>query len=1130
MPTCASCGQENPEGFRLCGMCGTPLAEPAPREERKVVTVLFADLVGFTSRAEQLDPEDVRAMLSPYYAMLRTELERRGGTVEKFIGDAVMALFGAPTAHEDDPERAVRAALAIRDAISEPAEDDPGLELQVRIAVNTGEALVALGARPSEGEGMASGDVVNTAARLQAAAPVNGILVDERTYRATERAIAYRDAGPVEAKGKAAPVKVWEALEPRARFGVDIARRGRAPLIGRRTELDVLLAALGRARGDRAPQLVTLVGVPGIGKSRLVVELSAAVDADPELVFWRQGRSLPYGEGATFWALAEMVKAQAGILETDSADVAEDKLRRTVEDAVGDPAEAVWVAGHLRPLVGLEETAHSHAGGDRQAEAFAAWRRFFEKLAEKSPLVLVFDDLHWADSGLLDFVDHLVEWASGVPLLVVCTARPELLTHRPGWGGGKPNSTTLSLSPLSREETALLVGALLEQTVLPAELQSALLARAEGNPLYAEEYVRMLQDRGFLRRDAGTWRLDQAEEMPLPESVQGIVAARLDLLTPAEKALLQDAAVIGKVFWLGAVAALAAQPRSSIVEHLHALQRKEFIRSERRTSVAGEEQYAFLHVLVRDVAYGQIPRARRAGRHRSAAEWIASLGAERSEDRAEMLAHHYLSALELTRAAGEDASELAEPARAALEEAGDRALSLNAFAAAARFYDAALALWPLHDPERPHLLLRLGRARSLAEGAGADILEEARDGLVAAGQREAAAEAEALLASLLEGQGLRDLGDEHLERAVELVADAPPSAPKAYTLTQLAASSMMAGRVDEAIRIGREALEMAEQLGLDELQAHALNSIGISRMTLGDLGGTRDLERALAIAVERNLPESARVYGNLAETVSNHLGDLGRAFELRAEGRRVAERFGIEPVIRFQRGELIVECYWTGRWDEGLELAEEMLSEAEAGSTSYMDSMCRLVRGRIGLARADRGALDDAAKALEVARVVRDPQVLYPALAFRARAELVAGRRDEAGAFADELLSLWAGRPETMLDSHLQSFADASEVLRALGRGPELTAVARGAPMQTPWIDAATAMVLGDFQAAAEIYGQAGALPDEGFARLRAAAILIEAGSRAAGDAELRRALAFFRSVDATAYVREGEALLSRSA
>lgn len=274
------------------------------------MTVLFADLVGFTSRAEQLDPEDVRAMLSPYYAMLRTELERRGGTVEKFIGDAVMALFGAPTAHEDDPERAVRAALAIRDAISEPDEDDPGLELQVRIAVNTGEALVALGARPSEGEGMASGDVVNTAARLQAAAPVNGILVDERTYRATERAIAYRDAEPVQAKGKAAPIEVWEALEPRARFGVDIARRGRAPLIGRRTGLDVLLAALGRARGDRAPQLVTLVGVPGIGKSRLVVELSAAVNADPELVFWRQGRSLPYGEGATFWALAEMVKAR----------------------------------------------------------------------------------------------------------------------------------------------------------------------------------------------------------------------------------------------------------------------------------------------------------------------------------------------------------------------------------------------------------------------------------------------------------------------------------------------------------------------------------------------------------------------------------------------------------------------------------------------------------------------------------------------------------------------------------------------------------------------------------------------------------------------------------------------------
>jgi class 3 adenylate cyclase/tetratricopeptide (TPR) repeat protein len=1130
MPACSKCGQENPASARFCFACGASLAEQhAPREERKVVTVLFADLVSFTSRAEQLDPEDVRAMLSPYYARLRTELERRGGTVEKFIGDAVMALFGAPVAHEDDPERAVRAALAIRDAIGELNESDPKLELQVRIAVNTGEALISLGAQPSEGEGMASGDVVNTTARLQASAPVNGILVGETTYRATERTIEYREAPPITAKGKAAPVTVWEALEPRARYGVDIGRRGRVPLVGREQELDVLLDALARARNGGASQLVTLVGVPGIGKSRLVVELSAIIDDQPELIFWRQGRSLPYGEGVTFWALAEIVKAQAGILETDSAEAAVQKLDQTVEDVVADEAEADWIESQLRPLVGLEDEAQ--LGTDRQAEAFGAWRRFFEHLAERSPLVLVFEDLHWADDGLLDFIDYLVEWAGGVRLLVVCIARPELLTRRPGWGGGKPNATTLSLSPLSRAETARLVAALLEQAVLPAELQTALLERAEGNPLYAEEYVRMLQDRGFLRRENGTWRFEQTEDLPLPESVQGIVAARLDALSPEEKTLAQDAAVIGKVFWIGAVAAVGDQPRGAIEERLHALSRKAFVRRERRSSVAGEEQFTFLHVLVRDVAYGQIPRGSRSAKHRAAAEWIASLSADRSEDRAEMLAHHYLSALELGQAAGEDTGAYAEPARIALREAGDRALSLNAFAAAARFYDSALGLWPVDDPGRPHLLLRLGRARHDAEGEGMDVLIEARDALLAAGEPEAAAEAEVLLGDLVGTRGQRDLEDEHLERAAALVADVPPSRSKAYTLNYLAMSLMLRGHHREAIRVGREALEMAQRLGLEDLRAHALNSIGTCRTLLGDTGGIDDVERSLAIALENNLPGDARRgYGNLAEVVGNQLGDLGRAFELRAEALRVAERFGLAQEIHFFRAELAIECYWTGRWDDGLELADGLLSRAEAGSPHYMDSVCWLVRGRIGLARGNAEAFHDAAKALEVARLVKDSQVLYPAVAFRAHAELAAGRMDEAGALADELLSSWSARPETMLDSHLQSFVDLAVVLSALGRGRELIAIAKNARLQTRWIDAAKAFARRDFQHAAEIYAKAGSLPDEALAHLRAAEALFADGRRAEGDEELQKALSFYRSVDATAYLREGETLLARTA
>src|SRR5580765_8342414 len=460
MVTCPACGTENPDTSRFCGQCGAALVSAAapPREERKVVTILFTDLVGSTALAEGRDPEDVRAMLNAYYAQLRAELERHGGTVEKFIGDAVMAVFGAPVAHEDDAERAVRAALAIRDSI--------GDDLQIRTAVNTGEALVALGARPTEGDAMVAGDVVNTTARLQSAAPVNGILVGEGTYRATRQTIDYREAPPVEAKGKAEPIKVWEAVDARSRFGSDVEEKLRTPLVGRQRERDLLADSLDRARSEQSAQLVTLVGVPGIGKSRLVAELMQITDADEELINWRQGRSLPYGERVSFWALGEIVKAHAGILESDDTATAEEKLVAMVAALSEDEQEEDWLARHARPLVGLEGAERTE-----REEAFAAWRRLLEAAAEQRPLVLVFEDLHWADDGLLDFVDHLADWARGVPLLVVATARPELLERRPCWGGGKANAAAVSLRPLSDLDTARLLGLLLEQPVITADTQ-----------------------------------------------------------------------------------------------------------------------------------------------------------------------------------------------------------------------------------------------------------------------------------------------------------------------------------------------------------------------------------------------------------------------------------------------------------------------------------------------------------------------------------------------------------------------------------------------------------------------------------------------------------------------------------
>src|SRR5215831_17577128 len=685
MVTCPSCGQENPEGFGFCGMCGAALAPPAAaptREERKVVTILFTDLVGSTARAEGLDPEDVRATLSSYYARLRAELERHGGTVEKFIGDAVMAVFGAPVAHEDDAERAVRAAIAIRDSIGE--------ELQIRTAVNTGEALVALGAKPGEGDAMVAGDVVNTAARLQGGAPVNGILVGEGTYRATRHVIDYRDAPAVEAKGKSEPVKAWEVVGALSRFGSDVEEKLRTPLVGRERERDLLADALERARSEQSAQLVTLVGVPGIGKSRLVAELFQITDADEEIISWRQGRSLPYGERVSFWALGEIVKAHAGILESDDAEAAEAKLVAMVDGLSEEEREREWLVRQTRPLVGLEGAERAE-----REEAFAAWRRLLEAAAEQRPLILVFEDLHWADDGLLDFVDHLADWATTVPLLIVATARPELLDRRAGWGGGKRNAFTLSIGALTDDETAVLLQRLLDRAVLDADAQQAVLQRAEGNPLYAEEYARMLAEHGD-------------SDLQLPETVQGLIAARVDGLAPEEKSLLQDASVIGKVFWPGALP--GADERV-----LHGLERKEFVRRDRRSSIAGETQYAFLHALVRDVAYGQIPRAERADKHRRAAEWIASLAGDRAEDHAEMLANHYREALTLSEAAGLDTTSLREPARQSFAEGARRALSLGAGKAARDLVLEALELTAEDDPERPALALVLGYAGRLVE-------------------------------------------------------------------------------------------------------------------------------------------------------------------------------------------------------------------------------------------------------------------------------------------------------------------------------------------------------------------------------------------------------------------------------
>ncbi len=555
MTVCGSCGREVPGEFPFCPFCGASLDAAAVGsvvQERKVVSVLFCDLVGFTAASESADPEEVAARVAPYHAAVRERIEAFGGTVEKFIGDAVMAVFGAPFAHEDDAERSVRAGLAVLEVLEGLNAADDLLELSVRVGVNTGEAVVSLGARPELGEGMVTGDVVNTAARIQAQAPVDGVAVGEGTFRATERVFEWEELEPISAKGKSEPLPLWRALRPTARFGSDVIRSMTTPLVGRELEVLQVRTVFDRVVAERSVQLVSVVGEPGVGKSRLVAELGAHVDALPVLVRWRQGRCLPYGEGIAFWALGEIVKAQAGIYDSDPPEEAVRKL----EQAVPAVEEASWLTARLLPLLGIE----SGAPASRE-ESFTAWRRFLESIAEPDPAVLVFEDLHWADGSLLDFLEHFTDWAQGVPLLLVCTARPELFERRAAWGSGLRNATTISLAPLTDVETAVLVSGLLERAVLPAETQQALVERAGGNPLYAEEFVRMLRDRDLLDERGG---LRTGADVPFPESLKALIAARLDTLPAESKTLLQDASVIGKVFWAGAVAAIGDRDGDSV--------------------------------------------------------------------------------------------------------------------------------------------------------------------------------------------------------------------------------------------------------------------------------------------------------------------------------------------------------------------------------------------------------------------------------------------------------------------------------------------------------------------------------------------------------------------------------------
>jgi predicted ATPase/class 3 adenylate cyclase len=992
---CSSCGGSIASGKKFCGDCGAPV-EPAAASaaasatvaERRLVSVLFADLVGFTAWSESRDAEETRELLSRYFELARTLIGRYGGTVEKFIGDAVMAVWGTPVATESDPERAVRAALEL--VASVPELD---AALGARAGVLTGEAAVTIGA---EGEGMVAGDLVNTASRIQAAAEPGTVLVGEVTRRASEQAIVYEGAGEEQLKGKAEPVAVWRALRVVSGVGGQLKSTGlEAPFVGRERELKLIKELFHDYAAERKAHLVSVTGIAGIGKSRLAWEFYKYFDGIVEQVYWQRGRCLAYGEGVAYWALADMVRMRCGISEEEQPAAARPKLQATLEKHLQDPEERAFVEPRLAHLLGLDEAA----AGDRE-DLFAAWRLFFERLADVNPTVLAFEDMQWADTSLLDFVEYLLEWSRDYPLYVITLARPELQERRPSWGAGQRNFTALFLEPLSEQAMEELLEGLVPG--LPEHVRKQILARAEGVPLYAVETVRMLLDRGLLVADGAVYTpTGEIESLEVPETLHALIAARLDGLSGEERRLLQDGAVLGKTFTQQALAALASAPAEKLEPLLAGLVRKEVlgVQSDPRSPERG--QYGFLQDLVRHVAYETLSKRERKTRHLAAAAHLESAFSELDEV-AEVLASHYLAAFEAAPEA-DDAQAIRANAREMLARAGERAGSLGAPQEGKRYYQqaATLAGDSLLEAE---LLEQAGRL-ALQANEPVEAREQGERALALyteAGDARAAARASAALADVDVGEGRMDEAAARLEQAIAQLEHGKPGEELAAALAQLGRMHSLAGRNQAASGPVERALTLAERLQLPELFVQALNTKAVVLLNQGRLEEARILLEAAAARArtEQLYATELRAYNNLgavyeaSDRFAEVLGLLERSLLLaRRRGNRRMESI-------FRTGMLGPLCL-LGRWDEALTVA----AEEEPRVASDLPRAQLLVVGSIHCARGD---LDAARSLLTASDRLRESDNWQGRAAYaveQTRLLRLEGRADEALAVAERSLA-----------------------------------------------------------------------------------------------------------------------------
>ncbi len=937
---CGACGAANPAAAKFCGECGGRLGAAAgaatgtvgpatattagdgraalPAQvvaERRLVSVLFADMVGFTTLAEQRDAEEVRDLLSRYFDLARGIVERHGGTVEKFIGDAVMAVWGTPTSHEDDAERAVRAALQLVAAVREL-----GPSVQARAGVLTGEAAVTIGA---VGEGMVAGDMVNTASRLQAAAPPGVVLVGETTMNAASRAIAFEAAGDQLLKGKDAPVPAWRALRVVAERG----GRGRsetleAPFVGRDDELRLLTDLYHATARDRRIRLVSITGQGGIGKSRLAWEFLKYIDGLVETVYWHQGRSPSYGSGITFWALGEMVRERAGLAEADDEATTRDRVAETVARWVPDERERRWIEAALLALLGVGDPP---AGG--QDQLFSAWRTFFERIAADAPVVMVFEDLQWADSGLLAFVDHLVEWSRGVPIYVVALARPELLEARPDWGAGKRNFTSLGLEPL----TTVAMHALLAGLVpgLPADAAERIVGRADGIPLYAVEIVRMLVAQGSLEAVGGVYRpVGDLADLAVPDTLHSLIAARLDALDALDRALLQAAAVLGHSFTVDGLAAVASIDPGDAERRLVALARRELVIRDLDPRSTERGQFAFVQSLVREVAYSTLARRDRKARHLAAARHFETLV---DQELAGALATHYLAAFR-NASEGPEADALAGQARIALRAAGDRAVTLGAQEQASGFFRDALEV-TAEPVERAALLERAGLAASAAGSheEAERLLAEAIDLLRTAGDRSGAARVTGLLGDAMFGRYRLDAALVLVEAAAAEFGDLGDDPGLATLLGQLSRFQMLR-QVDLAASIANadRTLEIAERLDRVDLVADTLVTRGVALVSMGrGYEGLGCLETGLRLAQQHGLlATEIRARINLGGPLTDR--DPRAAFEISRVGLEQVRRFGHRQGVSMLIGNGSVAAIETGEWEWARSELDVGLEEASS--------------------------------------------------------------------------------------------------------------------------------------------------------------------------------------------------------